>query len=43
MTKRCRADVEAFGDAALVSALDKDIVSLQGFPGIPVLYRRKIT
>jgi hypothetical protein len=31
MAKRCRPDVVAFGDAALVSALDKDIASLEGF------------
>ncbi len=34
MAKRCRPDVEAFGDAALVSALDKDIASLEGFAGL---------
>ncbi len=34
MAKRCRPDVEAHGDAALVSALDKDIASLERFSGI---------
>jgi outer membrane protein assembly factor BamB len=34
MAQRCRPEVEAYGDAALVSALDKDIASLQGFAGI---------
>ncbi len=34
MAKRCRPDVVAFGDAALVSALDKDIASLEGFAGL---------
>ena len=34
MAQRCRPDVEAHGDAALVSALDKDIASLDGLANV---------
>ncbi len=34
MAKRCRPDVEAHGDDALVKALDKDIASLEGFANV---------